>query len=134
MLYRFSCETVRCRLIYSNLKQLIDCDFSGYVFSNWTSLHRSHVGCLYSSLERPEGDYDGDGVDNDDDDNIGNVVDDGDGADNGDGVDNGDDVDTAECVCNVVDDGDNDTDINSDQPGGIRGAGPKGQVVPNPRS
>ena len=58
------------------------------------------MGCLYSSLERPEGDYDGDGVDNDDDDNIGNVVDDGDGADNGDGVDNGDDVDTAECVCN----------------------------------
>ena len=40
--------------------------------------------------------------------------------DNGDGADNGD--------------GDDDTDINGDQPGGIRGAGPQGQVVPNPRS
>ena len=71
VLYRFSCETVECRLIYSNLKQLIDCDFSGNVFSNWTSLHRSNVGRLYSSLERPEGDvYNGDGVDNDDGDDI----------------------------------------------------------------
>ena len=26
------------------------------------------------------------------------------------------------------------TDINDDQPGGIRGAGPQGQAVPNPRS
>ena len=73
------------------------------------------MGCLYSSLERPEGDvYNGDGVDNDDADDIGDGVDDGDGADNG--------------------DGDDDTDIDGDQPGGIRGAGPQGQVVPNPRS
>ena len=40
------------------------------------------MGCLYCSLERPEGDvYNGDGVDNDDGDNIGDGVDDGDGAD-----------------------------------------------------
>ena len=56
----------------------------------------------------------GDSVDNDNGDDIGDGFDDGDGFDNG--------------------DGDYDTDINGDQPGGIRGAGPQGQVVPNPRS
>ena len=72
------------------------------------------MGCLYSSLDRPEGEDDGDGVYNGDGDDIGDGVDDSDGFDNG--------------------DGDDDTDINGDQPGGIRGAGPQGQVVPNPRS
>ena len=68
------------------------------------------MGCLYSSLDRPEGEddgdgvYNGDGVDNDDADDIGDGVDDGDGADNGDGVDNGDDVDTAQgCIsCGIL--------------------------------